>query len=168
MIILDYDTLRLKCRPLTRKDFSVFAEKVVADKEIQHFFDFGKSTMDVLDFLETLHRTECIPIGIFSKSTNMLIGYINGNVFVSGELLVEFFIFSSYCRNNYMLEALNNYINFCKLKGFNAFRFDVEPDNVASLSLLEKLGASHSDSQDFTANIPRKGSTFFQVYHIYR
>ena len=67
-----------------------------------------------------------------------------------------------------MLEALNNYINFCKLKGFNAFRFDVEPDNVASLSLLEKLGASHSDSQDFTANIPRKGSTFFQVYHIYR
>lgn len=168
MITLDYDTLRLKCRPLARKDFSAFAEKVVNDKEIQHFFEFGTSTLEVIDFLETLTRTECIPLGIFLKSTNMLIGYINGNVFVSGELLIEFFIFSPYRRNNYMLEALNDYINFCKLRGFSAFRFDVEPDNVASLSLLEKLGATHSDSQDFTVKIPRKGNTFFQVYHIYR
>lgn len=168
MVSLYYDTLRLKCRPLTLSDSPAFANEVVCDAEIQRYFNFGRTTMQVVDFLESLNSAECIPVGIFSKATNLLVGYINGYVFAPGELLVEFFVLESFRRNNYMYEALGEYMYYCKAKDFTTFRFEVEPENVGSIALLDMLGADHSDSQDFTVDIPKKGETHFHVYHIYR
>lgn len=168
MVNLYYDTLRLKCRPLTLVDYPAFANAVVCDAEVQRYFDFGRSSMQVVDFLESLTSTECLPVGVFSKATNLLVGYISGYVYGPGELLVEFFTLESFRRNNYMYEALNEYMYYCKVKDFTTFRFEVEPENAGSIELLTMLGADHSDSQDFSADIPKKGEKHFHVYHIYR
>ena len=40
MITLDYDTLRLKCRPLARKDFSVFAENIESAHMVYMFMRY--------------------------------------------------------------------------------------------------------------------------------
>ena len=80
MIQLSYTTSRLNCRPLNKLDYPAFADGVIQDKDIQKYFRMGKSYGEVYDFLEELPNTDCIPVGLFKKSTNQLIGYINGYV----------------------------------------------------------------------------------------
>ncbi len=142
---LYFDTPRLVCRSIVKRDFPTFVELVTTDKEVQKYFQFG----DVFNFLENLPNQECYPFGIFSKSTNALIGYINGYVYTSHELLVEYFI-SGFSRcNHYAFEVLPAFFNFCRDKGFTSFRFEVEEDNIPSISLLTKIDAEHCDSEDY-------------------
>ena len=96
MIQLSYTTARLICRPLNALDYPVFADGVVQDQEVQKYFRIGSSYGKVCDFLDELPNTDCIPVGIFTKSTNQLLGYINGYAFCNDTLLVEFFVFEYY------------------------------------------------------------------------
>lgn len=164
---LKYDTPRLKCRSLTRTDFSEFAEIVTSDKMIQKFFRFGESYGEVMEFLYGLSPSDCIPVGVFLKSTNVLIGYINGYFYSPGTLLVEFFIAEGHRYNHYASEALNGFINSVSSYGLDEFRFDVETDNVASLALLGQFSAVHCIKEDFSSeagNTKRE----FRVYKIFR
>ena len=150
MIQLSYATIRLNCRPLNSLDYPAFADGVVQDKDIQKYFRMGKSYGEVCDFLEELPNTDCVPIGIFTKSTNQLIGYINGYVFNKDTLLVEFFIFAYYRSCRYITEALEKYLTQCMNKcSVKNFQFEVEPDNFKSIPILEKFGARHSESEDY-------------------
>ena len=69
-----YDTERLKCRPLETIDFRKFADLVMQDEMVQRFFKFGNSVDEILDFLENLKGISCFPLGIYSKTTNVLVG----------------------------------------------------------------------------------------------
>lgn len=160
MLQLNYTTTRLKCRTLTRLDYSGFANSVIQDEQIQKYFNFGSSFGEVIDFLYELTNTDCIPVGLFTKSTNQLIGYVNGYAFQKGTLLVEFFILEYYRSCRYITEALNVFFLQCGNQcGIRNFRFEVEPDNVKSISVLEKFGARHSEKDDF-----EDGKRKFLVY----
>lgn len=136
-----YDTERLKCRPLGTIDFRKFADLVMQDEMVQRFFKFGNSVDEILDFLENLKEISCFPLGIYSKTTNVLVGYINGYLFEAGSLVVEYLIFEPFRRNHFMHEALTGFLQLCRNKGFSTLRFDVDYNNDASLALLENLGA---------------------------
>ena len=150
MIQLSYATIRLNCRPLNSLDYPAFADGVVQDKDIQKYFRMGKSYGEVCDFLEELPNTDCIPVGIFTKSTNQLLGYINGYAFGNDTLLMEFFVFEYYRSCRYITEALEEYFRQCISKcGIRDFRFEVEPDNIKSLAILQKFGARHAEEEDY-------------------
>ena len=150
MIQLSYTTARLICRPLNALDYPVFADGVVQDQEVQKYFRIGSSYGKVCDFLDELPNTDCIPVGIFTKSTNQLLGYINGYAFCNDTLLVEFFVFEYYRSCRYITEALEEYFRQCISKcGIRNFRFEVEPDNIKSLAILQKFGARHAEEEDY-------------------
>ena len=156
---LCFNTLRLKCRPLARKDFLEFINLVQSDDEIQQYFRFENT----VDYLTSLFNQSCIPCGVFSKSTGKLVGYVNGFMYSSQELLVEFFIGEGYRNNHYAFEVLSAYFENClKKHNFHSFRFDVEPDNIASQHLLEKIGAVRCEEEDFVDDTPEK--RHFQVF----
>ena len=134
MIQLSYTTSRLNCRPLNKLDYPAFADGVIQDKDIQKYFRMGKSYGEVCDFLEELPNTDCIPVGLFKKSTNQLIGYINGYVFGKDTLT----------------EALDAYTLQCINKcGVKNFRFEVDADNFKSISALKKFHARHVVEEDY-------------------
>lgn len=150
MIQLSYTTSRLNCRPLNKLDYPAFADGVIQDKDIQKYFRMGKSYGEVCDFLEELPNTDCIPVGLFKKSTNQLIGYINGYVFGKDTLLMEFFVFEYYRSCRYITEALDAYTLQCINKcGVKNFRFEVDADNFKSISALKKFHARHVVEEDY-------------------
>lgn len=150
MIQLSYTTSRLNCRPLNTLDYPAFADGVIQDKEIQKYFQIGSSYGKACDFLEELPNTDCIPVGLFKKSTNQLIGYINGYVFGKDTLLVEFFIFAYHRSCRYITEALDEYTLQCMNKyGVKNFRFEVDADNFKSISALKKFHARHVLEEDY-------------------
>lgn len=134
-----FDTQSLKCRPLVDANFNDFVSIVSSDKEIQKYFRFGNTLPELLDFYASIQTSNCINVGIFLKNTSALIGYINGYIYSSDELLVELFISESFRCEYYAFEALEGYFVAVSKLNFTSFRFEVEPGNCASISLLDKF-----------------------------
>lgn len=163
MLSLTYTTKRLNCRPLSRLEYPEFVNNVLQDQKIQEYFRIGSSYGEVIDFLYEMLNTDCIQIGIFSKSSNQLIGCINAYFFTKSTLLVEFFVFSYYRSCRYISEALQEFFAQCRSKcAVTDFRFEVEPSNQISISTLTKFGASHTEEKDF-----ENGKRQFLVYELH-
>ncbi len=160
MAKLNYDTVRLKCRPLTIRDNTSLLE-IVNDPVTQRFFRIGNSLGEVTEYILGITQYDALQVGLTLKSTKQLIGVICGYDRGGCELQVEFYLDALYRRQKYMLEALSSYIDFAKLEGFLTFRFEVEPENLASISLLSCFGARHFSDEDFTDN-----GRNFKVYRV--
>lgn len=155
---IEFNTLRLKCRPLSQKEYSSFWDIVTTDTEVQKYFDFDKNFLDRLQE-ETFHA------GIYLKSTGKFIGLIYGFPYFSDELWVEFFISEPYRSQRYMGESLTAYMDFsCWAGKITTFRFDIEESNTSSINFIEKMGGIHFEEEDF---VNAENKKKFLVYKIF-
>lgn len=166
MANLNFDTARLHLRQLTPRDLSDFYN-LISDPIIKKYFRYGDSFGEVAESIISLPATEdnAIKLGIFSKYTNQLIGYISGSNLSHGELLTEFFIGKYFREQHYALEVLNSFFNFCHSKGYNCFRFAIEDGNIASLKLLQHFPITHYPEEDFNSKV--ETNRHFNVYKLY-
>ena len=152
MIQMFFGTQRLACHPL-KNSVDSFRRIVTEDELVQRFFLIE----DVNEFLNSLESSECFPCGVYKSSPGKsissdmpLVGYINGYIYSTGELLVEFFIAENYRQQGYASELLNSYLLQCQKIGFHSFRFEVEDDNAICKSFMKSLGAHRCENEDFS------------------
>lgn len=161
-----FDTTRLKCRSLTDANFADFSLIVTTDSEIPKYFYSCSNVTKLADFYASIiNGSNSFNVGIFDKRTSILIGYINGYIYSSDELLVEFFISKHFRHEHYAYEALNGYMEALTKFNYFSFRFWVEPENNPSIALLKKLSAKELKEEAF---LDEKIGKFFNVYKIYR
>lgn len=159
-----FGTERLVCRPLTSSSVDRFRKIIIEDKLVKKFFPIK----DVYEFLNSLKTSECFPCGIYRLSPGRtvdsnapLVGYINGYIYSTGELLVEFFVSEKYRQQGYAKEVLNSYLLQCRNAGFHSFRFEVEDDNDICKHFMNSFGACRFEKEDFTDDMRK-----FLVYKI--
>lgn len=163
MIQMFFGTQRLACHAL-KNSAGQFRRILTEDDLVRRFFHIE----DVNEFLNSLESSECFPCGVYKFSSGKaigpdqpLVGYINGYIYSTGELLIEFFIAEKYRQHGYASELLNSYLLQCRKIGFHSFRFEVEDDNTICKSFMKSFGARRCESDDFS-----DASRHFCVYKI--
>jgi ribosomal-protein-alanine N-acetyltransferase len=138
---------RVSLRPVTEKDLdSLYA--VFSDPEVMRYSgSFMKDPREVKDFLaeviEELRRRQCIQWGIARRTDDQIIGHL---AFFNLDLAarkaeIGFSLGRAHWGMGYMQEALQAAIGY----GFNEMDLrrieaDVDPRNLRSIRLLERLG----------------------------
>lgn len=153
MIKMFFGTERLVCKPLVNSSVECFRQIVVEDELVRKFFPIK----DVNEFMNSLKTSECFPCAVFRLSPGRtidsnvpLVGYINGYIYSTGELLVESFIAEKYRRQGYASELLRSYLLQCRKIGFHSFRFEIEDDSSIGKKFMSSFGTCRCEEEDFT------------------
>lgn len=142
------DTKRLRLRPLRQEDASVFFE-VWSDPEAMRYFSFlpmqdiGQAQARVADKLQSLNDGSSVTCVIELADTGKVLGdcaLFNG-VAHSQRAEIGFCLGRKFWGNGYMVEAASALIEHgFKNVGLRRIEADVDPRNLSSIQLLERLG----------------------------
>ena len=145
-------TQNLLIRPYNLEDSESFFKSLADNRE--HLFDYFANMIKVNDSLESTKKyleqkekdwqeNKSYACGIFLQENNELIGHISVREIdwrvPKGEL--AYFIFKKFNGNNYAVEALNAFKNWCFAnKKFNRLFMKIAEENTASIKVGERSG----------------------------
>ncbi|WP_333680316.1 GNAT family N-acetyltransferase [Dyella sp.] len=142
------DTKRLRLRPLRQEDASAFFE-VWSDPEAMRYFSFlpmqdrEQAQARVADKLQSLNDGSSVTCVIELAESGEVLGdcaLFNGIVH-SQRAEIGFCLRRKFWGNGYMVEAATALIEYgFKSIGLRRIEADVDPSNLSSIQLLERLG----------------------------
>lgn len=148
--LINVETERIIIRPYKTNDLEK-SYKLMQDKELYEFLHFDVMTFEEYQFLfnwllqsyDSVGNNFKYSFAIFLKDTNELIGWVGiGNLdCISGEKEIYYLIGKQFQGKGYAFEAAREIIKygFTNL-GLNRIVAKVNPKNIASKRIIEKLG----------------------------
>lgn len=145
---LCFETKRCNVRIFMESDLDSFIE-YRNNEDWMRYQGFKGLTKDEYreSLLHNLSIEKGMQLAIIHKESNNLIGdiYLNSE---DSNLWIGYTIHPNFSRKGYAFEIANGIIEWAKQKGFESVLAGVEPENIASIKLLEKLGLELSSSDD--------------------
>lgn len=137
---LSFETQRCKVRIFMESDLDSFIE-YRNNEDWMRYQGFKGLTKEEYreSLLHNLSIEKGMQLAIINKENNDLIGdiYLNSE---ESNLWIGYTIHPNFSRKGYAFEIANGIIDWAREKEFTSILAGVEPDNVASIKLLEKLG----------------------------
>ena len=142
-----FDTERLHLRPFERDELTAFTD-MATDLEVQKYFFEGSSVSLVniqffFDCVVSKNHEYDLNFAITLKASGQIIGYIRLCTLFGNILIIEYIIKNEFRGKKYAQEALKAVLDYVKKfkPNISTLYFKVHNENIASLRVLEKLGA---------------------------